>query len=195
MPNKVGRKKTSLTYFKTKPITPTSTGGVFIHLLPQKRWTKSKKKKTKAQEFILRGLTIILSITCGLRIALISSLTLEKILTSQLLSNLKTHIYLMRRTNEQRSKTKTCSSLVAEAVVCSDRNDIEDARHLTELAVKHEFKDEREQLIKGDVELFKVTFKSMYSKNVKAKIVSRIILDMLMENKDFQKHLEINTFM
>ena len=84
-------------------------------------------------------------------------------------------------------RLKLAQALVTEAVVCSDRNDIEDARHLTELAVKHEFKDEIEQLIKGDVELFKVTFKSMYSKNVKAKIVSRIILDMLMENKDFQK--------
>ena len=84
-------------------------------------------------------------------------------------------------------RLKLAQALVAEAAVCSDRNDIEDARHLTELAVKHEFKDEIEQLIKGDVELFKVTFKSMYSKNVKAKIVSRIILDMLMENKDFQK--------
>jgi len=84
-------------------------------------------------------------------------------------------------------RLKLAQALVAEAVVCSDRNDIEDARHLTELAVKHEFKNEIEQLIKGDVELFKVTFKSMYSKNVKAKIVSRIILDMLIENKDFQK--------
>jgi hypothetical protein len=84
-------------------------------------------------------------------------------------------------------RLKLAQALVTEAVVCSDRNDIKDARHLTELAVKHEFKDEIEQLIKGDVELFKVTFKSMYSKNVKARIVSRIILDMLMENKDFQK--------
>ncbi len=34
--NKVGRKKTSLTYFKTKLTNPTFTGGVFIHLSPQK---------------------------------------------------------------------------------------------------------------------------------------------------------------
>ena len=59
-------------------------------------------------------------------------------------------------------RLKLAQALVTEAVVCSDRNDIEDARHLAELAVKHEFKDEIEQLIKGDVELFKVTFKSMY---------------------------------
>ena len=84
-------------------------------------------------------------------------------------------------------RLKLAQALVTEAVVCSDRNDIEDARHLTELAVKHEFKEEIEQLIKGNVELFKVTFKSMYSKNVKAKIVSRIILDMLIENEHFQK--------
>ena len=84
-------------------------------------------------------------------------------------------------------RLKLAQALVAEAVVCSDRNDIEDARHLTELAVKHEFKEEIEKLIKGDVELFKITFKAMYSKNVKARFVSRIILDMLIDNKDFQK--------
>ena len=50
---------------------------------------------------------------------------------------------------------------------------------------KHEFKTEIERLILGDVELFKTTFKAMYSKNVKERIVSRVIFDMLMENKDF----------
>ena len=79
-------------------------------------------------------------------------------------------------------RLKLAQALIQEAVITSD---IEEARHLTKLAVKHEFKTEIERLILGDVELFKTTFKAMYSKNVKERIVSRVIFDMLMENKDF----------
>ena len=81
-------------------------------------------------------------------------------------------------------RLKLAQALITEAVVTPD---IEESRHLSELAVKHEFKEEIENLINGDVELFKITFKAMYSQNVKARIVSRIILNMLMENEDFQK--------
>ena len=81
-------------------------------------------------------------------------------------------------------RLKLAQALITEAVVTPDA---EEARHLSELAVKHEFKEEIEKLIKGDVELFKITFKAMYSQNVKARIVSRIILDMLVENEDFKK--------
>ena len=81
-------------------------------------------------------------------------------------------------------RLKLAQALITEAVVTPD---IEEARHLSVLAVRHEFKDEIEKLIKGDVELFKITFKAMYSQNVKARMVSRIILNMLMENEDFQK--------
>ena len=81
-------------------------------------------------------------------------------------------------------RLKLAQALITEAVVTPDT---EESRHLSELAVKHEFKEEIEKLIKGDVELFKITFKALYSQNVKARIVSRIILNMLMENKDFQK--------
>ena len=81
-------------------------------------------------------------------------------------------------------RLKLAQALITEAVVTPDT---EEARHLSELAVKHEFKDEIEKLIEGDVELFKITFKAMYSQNVKARIVSTIILTMLMENEDFQK--------
>ena len=81
-------------------------------------------------------------------------------------------------------RLKLAQALITEATVTPD---IEESRHLSELAVKHEFKDEIEKLIKGDVELFKITFKAMYSQNVKARIVSRIILNMLMENENFKK--------
>ena len=81
-------------------------------------------------------------------------------------------------------RLKLAQALITEATVTPDT---EEARHLSELAVKHEFKEEIEKLIKGDVELFKITFKAMYSQNVKARFVSRIIITMLMENKDFQK--------
>jgi len=84
-------------------------------------------------------------------------------------------------------RLKLAQALVTEAIVCANKDEDEEAKHLTELAVRHEFKDEIEKLIKGDVELFKITFKAMYRKNIKARIVSRIILNMLMENKDFQK--------
>ena len=81
-------------------------------------------------------------------------------------------------------RLKLAKALIAEAVVTSN---IDEARHLTKLAVRHEFKDEMEQIIKGDVELFKMTFKKMYSRNVKEKIVARVMLDILIEDKDFQK--------
>ena len=84
-------------------------------------------------------------------------------------------------------RLKLAQSLITEALVCSDKDDIEEARHLTELAVKLEFKHEMESIIKGDIELFKTTFKNMYSKNPKVRIVSRVMLGMLIENKDFQK--------
>ena len=84
-------------------------------------------------------------------------------------------------------RLKLAQALVTEAVVCANKDEDAEAKHLTELAVRHEFKDEIEKLIKGDVELFKITFKAMYSQNVKARFVSRIIITMLMENKDFQK--------
>ena len=79
-------------------------------------------------------------------------------------------------------RLKLAQALIQEAVVTTD---IDEARYLTKLAVKYEFKTEIERLILGDVELFKTTFKAMYSKNVKERIVSRVIFDMLMENKDF----------
>ena len=81
-------------------------------------------------------------------------------------------------------RLKLAQALITAATVTPA---IEEARHLSELAVRHEFKEEIEKLIKGDIELFKITFKAMYSQNVKARFVSRIILTMLMENKDFQK--------
>jgi len=84
-------------------------------------------------------------------------------------------------------RLKLAQALITEAVVCSDKNDIDEARHLTQLAVRHEFKDVMESIIKGDVELFKITFKAMYSQNTKERIVSRVMITMLMENKDFQK--------
>ena len=84
-------------------------------------------------------------------------------------------------------RLKLAQALITEAVVCANKDEDAEAKHLTELAVKHEFKDEIEKLINGDVELFKITFKAMYSRNVKSRIVSRIIITMLMENKDFQK--------
>tara|TARA_R100001015_G_C4632650_1_gene196487 strand:+ start:2740 stop:3102 length:363 start_codon:yes stop_codon:yes gene_type:complete len=81
-------------------------------------------------------------------------------------------------------RLKLAQALVTEAAVTPDT---EEARHLSELAVKHAFKEEIEKLIKGDVELFKITFKAMSSQNVKARIVSRILITMLMKNADFQK--------
>ena len=37
-------------------------------------------------------------------------------------------------------RLKLAQALITEAVACSNRNEIEEARHLTKLAVKHEFK-------------------------------------------------------
>ena len=38
-------------------------------------------------------------------------------------------------------RLKLAQALITEAVVCSDKNDIDEARHLTQLAVRHEFKE------------------------------------------------------
>ena len=61
-------------------------------------------------------------------------------------------------------RLKLVQALFQEAIICSERNDIEDARHLSELAVKHEFKDEIERIVKGDVDLFKMVIQNQYSK-------------------------------
>ena len=45
-------------------------------------------------------------------------------------------------------RLKLAQALITEAVVTPD---IEESRHLSELAVKHEFKEDIEKLIKGDV--------------------------------------------
>jgi hypothetical protein len=87
----------------------------------------------------------------------------------------------------QDQRLKLAQALITEAVVCSDKNDIDEARHLTQLAIRHEFKEEMQRIIKGDVALFKMTFKKMYSQNIKEKIVARVMLDILIEDKDFQK--------
>jgi len=84
-------------------------------------------------------------------------------------------------------RLKLAQALFKEAVICSERNDIKDAKHLSELAVKHEFKDEIERIIKGDIELFKMVIKNQYSKNAKVNIVSTIMLNMLLNNEDFKK--------
>ena len=84
-------------------------------------------------------------------------------------------------------RLKLAQALFQEAVICSERNDIKDARDLSELAVKHEFKDEIERIIKGDVKVFKMVIQNQYSKNAKVNIVSRIMLNILMDNEDFKK--------
>ena len=44
-------------------------------------------------------------------------------------------------------RLKLAQALLTEAVVCSDKNDIDEARHLTQLAIRHEFKDEMQSII------------------------------------------------
>ena len=50
-------------------------------------------------------------------------------------------------------RLKLAQALITEAIVCANKDENKEAKYLTELAVKHEFKDEIEKLIQGDVEL------------------------------------------
>ena len=62
-----------------------------------------------------------------------------------------------------------------EAVTCALRDDIEDAKELSKLYVKHEFKEEIELIIGGNAELFTTIVKNQYSdsyKNLCKKIYS-----------------------
>ena len=82
---------------------------------------------------------------------------------------------------------KLARVLLDEAVTCAERNDIEDARHLSRLSIMHEFKQEFNQIIAGDFEMFTMVFRNQDSKNSKVRFCSRVLLDCLMQNEDFKK--------
>tara|TARA_A100001515_G_scaffold99439_1_gene80321 strand:+ start:151 stop:468 length:318 start_codon:yes stop_codon:yes gene_type:complete len=82
---------------------------------------------------------------------------------------------------------KLARVLLDEAVTCAERNDIEDARHLSRLSVMHEFKQEFDQIIAGDSQMFTMVVKNQYAKNPKVSFISRVLLDCLLDNEDFKK--------
>ena len=82
---------------------------------------------------------------------------------------------------------KLARVLLDEAVTCALRNDIDDAKHLSKLSVKHEFKHEYDQVIAGDAEVFTMLVKNQYSKNFKVKFISRVLLDCLADDEQFIK--------
>ena len=84
-------------------------------------------------------------------------------------------------------RLKLARVLLNEAVTCAERNDIEDARHLSRLSIMHEFKKEFNQIIAGDFEMFTMVFRNQDSKNPKIRFCSRVLLDCLMQNEDFKK--------
>ena len=82
---------------------------------------------------------------------------------------------------------KLARVLLDEAVTCALRNDIDDAKHLSKLSVMHEFKQEYDQVIAGDAEVFTMLLKNQYSKNFKVKFISRVLLDCLVDDEQFIK--------
>jgi len=74
-----------------------------------------------------------------------------------------------------------------EAVTCALRDDIEDAKELSKLYVKHEFREEIELIIGGNAELFTTIVKNQYSDSYKKRFISKVMLDCLIEDDRFKK--------
>ena len=87
-------------------------------------------------------------------------------------------------------RLKLAKALSTEALVSFKKKDTKEGKYLLELAVKTEYKYDIQRIIKGDVDLFKMTFKNMYSNHFGEKLISRIIMNMLVVNEDFRKTFE-----
>ena len=83
----------------------------------------------------------------------------------------------------QDQRNKLARVLIDEAVTCSDRGDTDDARTLLRQSVAVRFRDEIENIIKGDIKLLNIFTDMQHDKDVDRRVMARAIIHVLIEDK------------
>ena len=92
----------------------------------------------------------------------------------------------------QDQRNKLARVLIDEAVTCSDRGDTDDARTLLRQSVAVRFRDEIENIIKGDIKLLNIFTDMQHDKDVDRRVMARAIIHVLIEDKRFLEKYKPN---
>jgi len=87
----------------------------------------------------------------------------------------------------QDQRDKLARVLINEAVTCSDRGDLNDARTLLRQSVAVRFRDEIEKIIEGDIKLLTIFTDMQHDKDVDRRVMARALIHVLIEDKRFLK--------
>ena len=85
----------------------------------------------------------------------------------------------------QDQREKLARVLLDEALTCSERGDLDDARTLMRQSVAVRFRDEIEKIIKGDVKLLNIFTDMQHDKDVDRRVMARALIHVLIEDKRF----------
>ena len=85
----------------------------------------------------------------------------------------------------QNQREKLAYVLLDEALTCSERGDLDDARTLMRQSVAVRFRDEIEKIIKGDVKLLNIFTDMQHDKDVDRRVMARALIHVLIEDKRF----------
>lgn len=87
----------------------------------------------------------------------------------------------------QLQRDKLAKTLIAEAYICLDRGDEDDAKSLLRQSVKVRFHDEIENIINGDKDLLGKFARMQLDKDPHKKNMARSLIQVLMEDERFLK--------
>ena len=90
----------------------------------------------------------------------------------------------------QNQRDKLSEVLIAEALTCSERGDVDDALALQRQSVSIKFRDEIEDIIKGDFALLDVFQDMQHEKDKARSTVARVVLHLLVQDERFHKMYE-----
>ena len=85
----------------------------------------------------------------------------------------------------QDQREKLARVLLDEALTCSERGDLDDARTLMRQSVAVRFRDEIEKIIKGDVKLLNIFTDMQHDKDIDRRVMARALIHVLIEDKRF----------
>ena len=85
----------------------------------------------------------------------------------------------------QDQRDKLARVLLDEALTCSERGDLDDARTLMRQSVAVRFRDEIEKIIKGDFVLLNIFTDMQHDKDVDRRVMARALIHVLIEDKRF----------
>ena len=85
----------------------------------------------------------------------------------------------------QDQREKLARALLDEALTCSERGDLDDARTLMRQSVAVRFRDEIERIIKGDIKLLNIFTDMQHDKDADRRVMARALIHVLIEDKRF----------